>query len=316
MQVDPYHFPPEVLGLLKDVLPLLNRSKADLLDFFRGAGVSDATLADLRERLRREPKSVNKYEIARTVLTRVNEQGEPALRARREIIKRVVEVEDFSTCWPDDQLKARGLVAQVRSVVNTKDAFTRMREERDQERSERLAAGRAKAAKVAQRRAAVQDLHRRLGRLFSAPNAQRRGIELEKLLNELFVLDGLLVRESFVLRTEQGSPIEQIDGVVELDHMLYLVEIKWWTEPLGIDPVTRHLSRVFLRTGVGGVLISASGFTAPAVEECKTALTKILIVLGDLQEIVLLLEREGDVAEWLRTKIQFAKIEKRPMVTV
>jgi multidrug efflux pump subunit AcrA (membrane-fusion protein) len=316
MQVDPYHFPPEVLGLLKDVLPLLNRSKADLLDFFRGAGVSDATLADLRERLRREPKSVNKYEIARTVLTRVNEQGEPALRARREIIKRVVEVEDFSTCWPDDQLKARGLVAQVRSVVNTKDAFTRMHQERDQERSERLAAGRAKAAKVAQRRAAVQDLHRRLGRLFSAPNAQRRGIELEKLLNELFVLDGLLVRESFVLRTEQGSPIEQIDGVVELDHMLYLVEIKWWTEPLGVDPVTRHLSRVFFRTGVGGVLISASGFTAPAVEECKTALTKILIVLGDLQEIVLLLEREGDVAEWLRTKIQFAKIEKRPMVTV
>jgi hypothetical protein len=60
------------------------------------------------------------------------------LRPRREIIKRVVEFEHFETCWPEDQLKAKGLVASVREAVNTKDAFTRMKQERDAEREQTL----------------------------------------------------------------------------------------------------------------------------------------------------------------------------------
>jgi len=160
----------------------------------------------------------------------------------------------------------------------------------------------------------MQDMHRRLGRLFGETNSQKRGIELEKLLNELFALDGILIRESFTLRNEQGTPMEQIDGVVLLDSTEYLVEIKWWTEPLGREQVAPHLVRVYSRFGVGGVLISASGFTGAAIEDCKNALSQRVIVLAELHELVLLLEREGNVAEWLRAKVQFAKVERRPMV--
>lgn len=34
-----FHYPPELCNLLVDVVPLLNRSKPDVLMFFRGAGV-------------------------------------------------------------------------------------------------------------------------------------------------------------------------------------------------------------------------------------------------------------------------------------
>ena len=61
--------------------------------------------------------------MVRTTLTRLNERGEAALRERREILKRVTEFEDFSTCWPNDQLKAKGLVAEIRRVIIDDDVI-------------------------------------------------------------------------------------------------------------------------------------------------------------------------------------------------
>ena len=74
----------------------------------------------------------------------VNEGGDATLRQRREIVRRVVEWEDFLTCWEDKRLVAQGLVAQVRKRVNEQDAFTRMHQAQETERKERLAPERAK----------------------------------------------------------------------------------------------------------------------------------------------------------------------------
>src|SRR5207245_1619361 len=107
-----FHYPPELFSLLVDTIPLLNRSKKDVLLFFRGAGVPDTMLADLRKQLDTVAREdLNKFEIVRTVLRRLNERGERTLRERREVLKRVVEFTNFDTCWPADQLKAKGLVA-------------------------------------------------------------------------------------------------------------------------------------------------------------------------------------------------------------
>src|SRR5436309_1250490 len=135
-----YHYPPELLNLLVDTILLLCRSKNDVLVFFRGSGVAEFLFGDLAERVRTDRQNINKFEITRSVLQRVNEWGDAGLRMRREIIKRIVEFEDFSTCWPTDQLKAKGLVGEIRRVVNVKDSFTRIALERDREREERAAA--------------------------------------------------------------------------------------------------------------------------------------------------------------------------------
>lgn len=85
--VDSYHYPPEVLNLLVDTIPLLCRSKNDVLLFFRGAGVGEDLFSDISKQLTLDRTSINKYEIVRTVLQRVNEKGDSALQTRREIIK-------------------------------------------------------------------------------------------------------------------------------------------------------------------------------------------------------------------------------------
>ncbi|WP_197272816.1 hypothetical protein [Nitrosospira briensis] len=95
-----FHYPPEVLNLLVDTIPLLCRSKKDVVLFLQGAGVAQEDLAEVSRTVRTNAASINKYEIARTVLTKVNVRGDSGLRPRREIIKRAVEFEEFSTCCP------------------------------------------------------------------------------------------------------------------------------------------------------------------------------------------------------------------------
>lgn len=149
-----------------------------------------------------------------------------------------------------------------------------------------------------------KELHRQLTSLYSATNPHRRGLALERLLNQLFKLDGLLIRESFVLRSEDGEAQEQIDGVIDYAGGPYLVEVKWWAEPLGVDAVSRHLVRVYGRAGVSGLFISASGFAQPALNECERALAQRVFVLAELNELILLLERGGDLRRGYMTRFK------------
>lgn len=130
-----YHYPPELLELLVETIPVLGKAKEFPLNFFRGAGVPESYLSDWRKKLSNDRQSVNKYTITRYVLLQLNEGHDGTLAQRREVIRRVVEFEDFTACWDDQRLKAQGLVSQVRSLVNVKDSFTRMNQERERERS-------------------------------------------------------------------------------------------------------------------------------------------------------------------------------------
>jgi hypothetical protein len=129
-----FHYPPEVFNLLVDTIPLLCRSKKDVVTFFQGAGVAQEDLAEVAQAIRTDRQAINKYEIVRNVLTKVNARGDSGLRSRREIIKRVTEFDNFDSCWDSDRLKAKGLVSELGKTVNVKDSFTRMKQERDAER--------------------------------------------------------------------------------------------------------------------------------------------------------------------------------------
>ena len=92
-----FHYPPELFQLLVDTIPLLCRSKLDVLLFFKGAGIDYQVMSDLWKRVETDRGNINKYEIVRTILTRINERSENTLRERREVLRRVTEFEDFST---------------------------------------------------------------------------------------------------------------------------------------------------------------------------------------------------------------------------
>lgn len=313
-----FHYPPELFELLVETIARLNRAKRGVVLFLRGAGVADEDLAEMERAVSRNPQAINKFEIVRNVLTKVNARGDSGLRPRREIIKRVVEFENFETCWPEDQLKAKGLVASVREAVNAKDSFTRMKQERDAEREAAQSRQRVEQAAAAEKRARIEQVNTRLVGLFGMDDKpQERGKLLEGVLNELFRAYGILVREDF-RRKDPDTPVvmEQIDGVIELNGTVHLVEMKWLSAPVGTGEFFPHLARLFLRANAHGIFISSSGFTEPVVKECTTALTQKTMMLCSLQEIVLLLQRRDDLIVFLKKKSQAAIIDKNPFLQI
>lgn len=310
-----YHYPPELLALLIDAIPRLCKSKQDVLTFFMGAGVDRELLKPFVDLLRDNREGFNKFKVTREVLTQLNDRGEPALGARRAIIKRVTETDDFSGCWETDRAAARGLVAQVRDLVNVKDSFTRINLEREGERKQRLAERMTVQKTIDARREKIASVRRDLYALFPLADAHKRGKTLERVLNELFKAYGVAVREAFEVKGPQAEGIvEQIDGVIEIDGQLYLVEMKWWNSPIGVAEVSPHLVRVFNRGGqVRGIFISYSAFTEAAIIACRDAQTQgKTVVLVLLEEIVQLLDSDKDLKDMLKAKVTTMLTEKKP----
>lgn len=316
--MESYHYPPELLTLLVDTIPLLCRSKNDVLVFFRGAGVTDSIMSDLARRVKDDKENINKYEIARTALQRINEEGDSGLRARREIIKRVVEFENFSTCWPNDHLKAKGLVSDIRKIVDVKDSFARMNQEREREKQQRILAKEAEIAARKQKIQQIENVKKELYALFPLENQpQKRGKQLEHVLNALFSAYGILLKEDFKRVDPEGAGIiEQIDGVIKFSGHIYLVEMKWLNKPIGINEISPHLLRLHDRDAARGLFIASNGYADTAIARCREALSKKTIALISLQEIVSLLERQGDLVEMLQKKIEAAIVNKKPYLEI
>jgi hypothetical protein len=312
-----YHYPPELLELLVQTIPRLCPSKPSVLDFFRGAGVQQAVLRDLAQQVATDRSKITKFAIVRTVLTRLNERGDATLRERREVIKRVVEFEDFSTCWPEDQLKAKGLVAEIRRVVQVKDAFSRINIERQKEADARKAEAAARAEERLKRDEAIEKALRDLRTAVTEADPQQRGKLLESAINSIFAAYRILVRESF-RRVADKAPhaIEQIDGVIVLDGELYFVEVKWLSGRVSVDDVSRHLVRIYHRGYARGLFVSVAEFSAGAEDICREALQKTVVALALLEEIVTVLEERQDLTKFLRAKVHAAQIDKKPFVRV
>lgn len=313
-----FHYSNELLELLVETIARLFRSKKAVVLFLRGAGVADLDLLEVNEILAANPESINKFEIVRKALTTLNLHGDSGLRPRREIIKRVVEFERFETCWPEDQLKAKGLVASVREAVNAKDSFTKMKNEREAEREETLSRRRSEQQAANEFRIQVRGVGSRLSALFGMNgNPQERGRQLESVLNDMFRAYRIQVREAFRRQDPDTSKVlEQIDGVIELDGEVHVVEVKWLNEPVGVGEFFPHLARLFLRANARGIFIASSGYTGPVISECATALSQKTMMLCSLLEIVMLLQRHGDLIEFLKRKSQAAIIDKNPYLEI
>jgi hypothetical protein len=304
------------MGVLVDAIPKLCRTKRDVLSFFQGAGLDRSVLGKYETLLHADSANFRKPLVTREILLHVNELGDAGLRTRREILKRIAEFDDFSVCWPDDQAAARGYVSQIRDLVNVKDSFTRMKLAEEAERRKRLDEIEKRNVAMRTQREKFADAKQALYNVFREHDPQKRGKALEGAVNKLFDAAEILVCDAFTLvgRSGQGV-IEQIDGLIELEGHIYLVELKWWNKPLGPGEIGQHQVRIFSRGGgCRGLIISYSGFTDAAVETCRNSMSAgALVILSELQEIIQLLERDGDIKKWLKAKIAAAVVHRNPL---
>jgi|GEM_PF-6979228 len=127
------HLRPDLIQKMVDAITNLVWGKQQVIDLFRNAGVPDRLLQDFQQQVIRDKDSVKKPIMIRTILQRMNDAGDSAdaVRMRREVVRRVIEWKNYSTCQPNCEDIARGAVASVQEIVDMYDFITEIRQERD-----------------------------------------------------------------------------------------------------------------------------------------------------------------------------------------
>lgn len=298
-----YRFTPAMVSLLCETLPLLFRSKDSLLDFFESAGTPRELLTSWRIKLQRERNHVPASEIAGAVLEGLVSRID-TLDAQRLIIERVAAMDDFTRVW-SDHIKARANLARVRAQLNDLQSAARAKMERENERRARQSDYTSLVRSVQERAAARERLKSGLFGVFTLNDAARAEA-LCAALAALFTHYGIGVIDRFTLRERDQGREPLISGAVQIDGSVYLVETRWANEPVGVDELAEHIARVRSVPEIGGIYIAVAGFNAAAVERVAPSPAERISVLCGMEEIVRVIDSDGDLIAMLRSKIQGA----------
>lgn len=186
---------------------------------------------------------------------------------------------------------AQGALADVRKMVDVysaeAEARAKARADIDAE-AERSASRRGHRDALARLRDRFMELH---GGTLSP---QQRGVNFERLLNELFGLFDLEPRASYTLESEQ------IDGAFTFRTDDYLLEARWWKGPVQPKDLRDFEGKIRRKAAnVLGLMISVNGFTEGSrnwkAEGTPLILmdgTDLFAVLDDRIELPELLERK------------------------
>lgn len=128
---------------------------------------------------------------------------------------------------------------------------------------------------------------------------QDRGYALEKFLYDLFNAYHFDPRPSFRIMGEQ------IDGSIEFEHEIYLVEAKWQVEPIVQGDLAVLDSRVSGHSQIGrGIFITAGCFSVDGVTAYERLRPSAMIGI-DGQDLYFLIEHALPLAEILRRKLRW-----------
>lgn len=292
----------------------INKGKADILTFFRGAGVPQRVLADLEARVQADRNSLSKVEIARTVLERINAGADELLAARRGALRRVVEFEAFGACWPNERDKAEASVRRLRELVEHKDTVRRLERERETRERDARAREQAERGDAARRQAEERaQILADFAAVARDPNAQRRGKSVEGVVAAMFRHAGIELAEDFQRRSDSsGAVVEQVDGVVRVRGQLVLVEIKWLKAPVGRPDLSPHLVSLFNRFGASGLFVSASGYSEAAILDAKLALSQRRVALLEMMELIAAFEAAANVEAFIEARLHAAQMHLDP----
>lgn len=200
---------------------------------------------------------------------------------------------------------ARSALEDVRAVVGTYSAEA-------EARAKLRADIEAEAADSAQRRShavVLGELSEVFMALHSGPfTPQDRGLRFESLLNDLFALFDLEPKAAYVLK------YEQIDGAFTFRTDDYLLEARWWKEPVEPKHLRDFEGKIRAKAqNVLGLFISINGFSEGA--RSKSA-DQTPLILMDGTDLLAVLESRIELPELLERKRRHAAQTGSPWLPV
>jgi hypothetical protein len=133
-----------------------------------------------------------------------------------------------------------------------------------------------------------------------------RGRKFEKLINDFFEDEGILLKRSYQTSDNQS---EQIDGAINADNRVILFEVKWVESGLAASELFAFIGKVENKfTGTIGLFISA----VPLKDNFLNALNRgrrqsVIVIHGE--DIELLLKNDFKMEDYLKYALQNLSID-------
>lgn len=246
---------PQAILALKEALTLVFWKKDDLRDFLNLTLEKSTIVSTINW-------NVTKRESVKELIARMTNRQDIY---KEDLVNLILAVSDFTEFpqlefWDDDGSKRKKAKAAVENLRKQTKGYIQITKEKDEARKRREEIEK-KIAKKKSLADEINDLKIKFQKIASNKNLQQRGYDLEKFLNELFLLYELDPKGSFKIYGEQ------IDGAFTYDGTDYLLEAKW-KHQVNRGDLAAFCYKVETKLKIAiGLLVTIEGVTAEAISE-------------------------------------------------
>lgn len=284
---------PIALECLKDALSKIYWYKSELRSFIQNS-LRDASVLQIAN------WDGYKRQIVSDIVDHLATDQDRYLGHLRRLIYDVCEFKNFGHLQQLEDgaqkaERAREAVAALKLLVEEHDTAAKEKEEIERKRkeaSERLNRSKAVLLKL-------DDVKRRYTALVLSSDPPARGLELEKIMYDIFEVFDLDPKASFRLKGEQ------IDGAFSLDATDYIFEAKWQKETVSradMDAFAAKVGRKLENTL--GLFLSINGFSRDGVDIHSAGRAQFILMSG--ADLMAVLEGRIDFVSLLRRKKRYA----------
>lgn len=288
-------YAPTILEALTESLRTTYWFVKDLRSFLIRAGVPDNIIAAL-------PWDQYKRMVAGDLVDRLSKSPETGMPILERLVNGLVDQDErfpHLARLDDGTVKvteARNAVRRLKDLVAKESLVDRAERARH---TSRIEVERV-AIEAQERTQSLEALNRRFQALCSEANHQRRGLEFQDLLRDLFALHDLDPRRPY------AQPGEQTDGSINLDGTVLLLEARWTQAQTDPREVREFRTKVHDKLdNTLGLLISMGGFTEEAVRSASGG-GRMVVILMDGVDLGFVFQGLHDLVEVLRRKLRHA----------
>jgi hypothetical protein len=271
--------------------------------FFDRAGVPASIMAAVRE-MKDEP-TIKK---CLHVIDLLEQSGPEGIKIIQTLFSQISDWNDLSHLSADKQTTARqsqdALKAEIRSYANRVEYQQQLEQAQHKEREEH---GRPRQLDHAR----LQAFRNRFDTTWMVNDPQRRGNELEALLNDVF---DYYCPESRGPFRRQG---EQVDGHFRYDGHDYFCEIRWRESQANAADISVLRDRAVAGFGgdVRALFVSFNGFTSECLESLNRRAGQERVILMDGVDLRGVLNSDLAFDILLREKLAYAVRDQRAFVS-
>lgn len=224
-----------------------------------------------------------KYESVSQLIDRMVAREDIFYNDVLKLFQETSNFNDFSHLkfWDEDGEKTKRAKEAVQNLRNqTKGYFDAIEELKNAE--ERRIANLEKIKDSISFSDKLEELKNKFFEIAVNKNAQQRGYQFEKLLNELFLLYDLDPKASFKITGEQ------IDGAFTFDQQDYLIEAKWQKVAVNAGDLYKFGGKISGKLkNTLGLFISLEGFSSECTETNSTVTKSMILMDGqDLMQVL------------------------------